>query len=103
MNEVFEGSVLFSISPDELDEHNLTEEIRNLAAAEARHVIVCRKGGTPSWTERIWAFIRRKPIEAETVIANVREEGLVEEGNLIRVPVYETDYPGVWWAEEDIE
>lgn len=96
MSEIIEGEVLFVVSPDELEEHDLTDELRKLAATEDRHVLVCREGGHPSWPERIWSFLRRKPIEAVTVLADT--ESTIEVGEEITVRVAETELAAVYEA-----
>lgn len=80
------------VPPEELDEHNLTDEVRELAAEESRYVLVCRKGGRPSWLERIWSFLRRQPIEAVTIVTNQRAEA----GDHVTMTVRETALPEVY-------
>jgi len=96
VSEIIEGEVLFVVSPDELEEHELTDELRKLAATEDRHVLVCREGGHPSWPERIWSFLRRKPIEAVTVLADT--EPTIQVGEEITVRVTETELTAVYEA-----
>lgn len=95
MPDTIEGEVLFVVPPEELDDHDRTDELRELAA-EDRHVLVCREGGHPSWPERIWAFLRREPIEAVTVLADV--ETSIAAGAEIVVPVVETELAAVYEA-----
>jgi hypothetical protein len=64
--------VLHVIHPDELDEHDLSPGLREVA--ESRYVVVLRRGGHPSILDLIWAFVRRNPIEAVTVVADQRIE-----------------------------
>ena len=92
MSETLEGEVLFVVPPDELDEHNLTAEVRDFAAEESRCVLVCRKGGAPSWPERIWSFLRRQPIEAVTVVTDRHADA----GDEVTLTVRETDIPQVY-------
>ena len=96
MSQIIEGKVLFVVSPDELAEHELTDELRELAATEDQYVLVCREGGHPSWPERIWSFLRRKPIEAVTVLADT--EPTIEVGEEITVRVTETELAAVYDA-----
>jgi len=88
--ETLTADVVHALAPDELDDADLQPELEALAVG--RHVLVCRKGGTPSWTERILAFLRRTPIEAVTVVA---DEG-VPEGEEFTARVAETDLAGVY-------
>jgi hypothetical protein len=97
MSDSFRGEVLYALSPDELDEDGLTDELRELATAESSHVLVCRRGGHPSLLARIWAFVRREPIEAVTIVA---DDG-VAVGEQITVTVEETSLPGVYRATSD--
>lgn len=92
MSETLESEVLFVVPPDELDEHNLTDEVRDLAAEESRYVLVCRKGGRPSWPERIWSFLRRQPIEAITIVTDRRAEA----GDEVTMTVRETELPQIY-------
>ncbi|MFB6303215.1 MAG: hypothetical protein ABEH78_10195 [Haloferacaceae archaeon] len=94
MEESFRGDVLHTIAPTELDDYDLTADLRERAADDDRYVLVCRRGGHPSWAERIWAFVRRDPIEAVTIIAD--EE--VAAGETITVAVEATDLAGVYRA-----
>ncbi|SEW19492.1 DUF7526 family protein [Halobacterium jilantaiense] len=90
MPETLTADVVHALAPDELEEADLQPELETLAAG--RHVLVCRKGGTPSWPERILAFLRRSPIEAVTVVT---DEG-VPEGEEFTAQVAETDLAGVY-------
>ena len=92
MSETLEGEVLFVVPPDELTEHNLTDEVRELAAEESRNVLVCRKGGRPSWPERIWSFLRRKPIKAVTIVTDQRAAA----GDNVTMTVRETTLTEVY-------
>jgi hypothetical protein len=94
MAESFHGDVLHAIAPSEFDDYALTADLEALVADDADHVLVCRRGGRPSWLERIWAFLRRDPIEAVTII--VEEE--VAAGATITVAIEETDLAGVYRA-----
>lgn len=90
MTERIEGDVLHVIPPDELGEHDLEPELRALAAS--RYVLVCRRGGHPSMLELAWAFLRREPIEAVTVVT----DAAAEEGDSISVVAEETTMAGVY-------
>lgn len=90
MPETLTADVVHALAPDELEEADLQPELADLAAG--RHVLVCRKGGKPSWSERIVAFVRRSPIEAVTVVA---DEPLAE-GDEFTAQVAETDLTGVY-------
>ena len=94
MVETIEGEVIHVVGPDELGEHDLTAELQSLAAS--RYVLVCRTGGAPTLFERVWAFLRRDPIQPVTIVA----ERAVEEGKELTVTVRETEIPGVYEATE---
>lgn len=90
MTERLEGEVLHAIPPEELGDHELQPELRELA--ESHHVFVCRRGGHPSMFGLFLAYLRRDPIEAVTVIADTA----AEEGDSISVIVEETSLTGVY-------
>ncbi|KAB1196317.1 MULTISPECIES: hypothetical protein [Haloferax] len=90
MVETIQGDVLHVIPPDELDEHELAPELQELA--ESRYVLVLRKGGHPSILDLVWAFIRRSPIEAVTVVSDQS----AEEDDEVTLTVEETDITGVY-------
>lgn len=90
MPETLTADVVHALAPDELEEADLQPELAELAAG--RHVLVCRKGGQPSWPERILAFFRRTPIEAVTVVS---DEG-VPEGEEFTAQVAKTELTGVY-------
>ncbi|WP_042665709.1 hypothetical protein [Haloferax sp. ATB1] len=90
MTEAIRGDVLHAIPPDELDEEDLSPELR--ALADSRHVLVVRKGGHPSILDLIWAFVRRDPIEAVTVVTDRH----VDEDEEVTLTVEGTDMPGVY-------
>ena len=92
MTETIEGDVLHVVPPEELGEHELEPELQELAAG--KYVLVCRKGGHPSLLSLLWAFIRRKPLEAVTVIS----EESAAEGDTISVTAEETTMAGVYRA-----
>ena len=82
--------VIHVVAPDELDGYELETELRE--RADGRYVLVCREGGSPSWFERLIAFLRREPIEPVTLVA----EAGAEEGTELDVEVTETGTPGVY-------
>jgi hypothetical protein len=84
MAETVDVQVLAVVPPEEHADAEMLPELRDLA--ESRYVLVCRKGGAPSWFERIWAVLRRRPIEAVTLVA----DGHVSEGTEVRATVEET-------------
>ncbi|WP_416839658.1 hypothetical protein [Haloferax sp. DFSO52] len=90
MTETIHGDVLHVIPPDELDEHELDPELQ--ALAESHYVLVLRKGGHPSIVDLIWAFIRRNPIEAVTVVTDQP----AKEDDEVTLTVEETDIVGVY-------
>jgi hypothetical protein len=90
MTETIKGDVLHVIPPDELGEHDLEPELQRLA--ESRYVLVCRRGGHPSLVRLLWAFIRREPLEAVTVIA---DEPAAEKES-VSLTVEETTMVGVY-------
>lgn len=94
MGESFRGDVLHTIAPAEFDDYELTADLEELATDDAGYVLVCRRGGQPSWAERLRAFVRRDPIEAVTIVAD--EE--VAAGETITVAVEKTELAGVYRA-----
>lgn len=90
MTETIQGQVLHVIPPDELDEHDLKPGLQELA--ESRYVLVLRRGGHPSILELVGAFVRRRPIEAVTVVTDQR----VEEDDEVTLTVERTDMAGVY-------
>lgn len=90
MSETLHAEVVHVIPPGDLDDVDLQPELR--ALADARYVLVCRRGGAPSWLDRVVAFLRRRPIEAVTVVA----DAAVEEGEEFTAAVAPTDLPGVY-------
>lgn len=90
MSETLHTQVLAVVPPAELDDHELQSELRELA--DARYVLVCRKGGAPSWLERIRSFLLRDPIEAVTLVA----DDAPEEGAEFTATVEETGMVGVY-------
>lgn len=96
MCDSFRGTVLYALSPAELDQDGLTDELRELAAAESAHVLVCREGGRPSLLSRLLAFVRRDPIVAVTIVT----DDDVAVGERITVSVEETALDGVYRATD---
>lgn len=92
--ETFRVTVVHAVAPDRLDEYEVEGELAALAAG--RHVLVCRKGGTPSWLERLWSFLKRSPIEAVTLVS----ETAASEGQEVSVTVEETELPGVYEVKQ---
>jgi len=90
MTEQLTGEVIHVVPPDQLDEYELDSTVA--ALAESRYLLVCRKGGRPSWLERIVAFLRRDPIEPVTLVA---DDG-ASEGAEVTVTVTETAVSGVY-------
>lgn len=90
MPETLDTQVLAVVDPEEVADHDLTPELRDLA--DARYVLVCRKGGAPSWPERIKSFLLRRPIEAITLVA----DSAPEEGAEVTAHAEATDVPGVY-------
>lgn len=94
MSETLQGEVIHVVSPDEREAFDLTEELRTLA--DSQYILVCRKGGSPSWVERIRSFLARKPIEAVTLVS----ETAATEGEEVTATVETTDIPGVYEATD---
>ena len=92
MTERIEGDVLHAIPPEEIGEHDLEPELRTMA--ESQYVLVCRRGGHPSLFALAWALLRRKPIEAVTIVT----DEAAEEGDSVSVVVEETTMAGVYRA-----
>lgn len=90
MTETLQVEVLHVVGPDELDDHDLDPDLRERADGE--YLLVCRRGGTPSLLGRLWAFLRREPIEAITVVS----QSGAEPGTELAVTVRETDLAGVY-------
>lgn len=93
MSETIEGDVLHVIPPEEVGEHEMEPQLQSLA--EARYVLVCRRGGHPSIFGLLWAYLKRDPIEAVTVVT----EQAAEEGDSISLTVEETAMTGVYTTE----
>ncbi|WP_411963195.1 hypothetical protein [Haloferax sp. YSMS24] len=94
MTETIQGTVLHVIPPDELDDQDLTPGLTELA--ESRYVVVVRRGGHPSILDLVWAFVRRDPIEAVTVVTDQR----VAEDDEVTLTVEQTDMAGVYVATD---
>lgn len=92
MAETLQGEVIHVVAPADQEECELDAELRTLA--ESRYILVCRKGGSPSWFERIWSFLRGKPIEAVTLVT----ETAATEGQTVTATVEETGMAGVYEA-----
>lgn len=90
VTETLHAEVVHVVPPGDLDDVDLQPELR--ALADTRYVLVCRRGGAPSWADRVVAFLRRRPIEAVTVVA----ESGVEEGEEFTADVEPTDLAGVY-------
>ncbi|QIO23736.1 hypothetical protein [Haloarcula sp. JP-L23] len=90
MTETITGEVIHVVPPEDLDDYELDPDLQSLA--EARYVLVCRKGGRPSWVERIVAFLRRTPIEPVTLVA----DRPAEEGDDVTARVESTGVTGVY-------
>jgi hypothetical protein len=75
------GEVIHVVPPNELDDYELDSTVEELA--ESRYILVCRKGGVPSFFERVVAFFKRDPITPVTLVA---DEG-PEEGTEIEAIV----------------
>lgn len=92
MAETLRAEVLHVVPPEDLEEYDLADELR--ALAESRYVLVCREGGSPSWLERILAFLLRRPIEPVTLVSDIA----AEEGQEVTATVEETELAGVYEA-----
>jgi len=84
------GEVIHVVGPDEHDDYELDGTVAELA--ESRYLVVCRKGGVPSFFERVVAFFKRDPIEPVTLVA---DDG-PEEGAEIEATVDFTTVDGVF-------
>jgi len=94
MTERITGEVIHVVPPDELDDYELDSTVASLA--DSRYIIVCRKGGKPSFFERIVAFFRRNPIEPVTLVADVGPA----EGTELTATVEATAVAGVYDVTE---
>lgn len=92
MAETLDAEVVHVVTPEDREDVELEPELADLA--DARNVLVCRKGGAPSWFERVRSFFLRRPIEAVTVVADAAPE----EGAEVTATVVETELPGVYEA-----
>jgi hypothetical protein len=92
MAETLEAEVVHVVQPEDQADVDLEPELADLA--ESRHVLVCRKGGAPSWFDRLKSFFLRRPIEAVTVVADAAPE----EGDEVTATVVETELAGVYEA-----
>ncbi|MFB6078106.1 MAG: hypothetical protein ABEJ80_03905 [Halarchaeum sp.] len=90
------GEVVHVLGPDE-HEDALQADLRELAAGH--HVVVCRRGGSPSFLERALAFLRGASIDAVTVVL----DDPPGEGETLAVDARETAIPGVYDATADDE
>jgi len=90
----FDAEVVHVVAPDELDDNDLAPSLARLA--EERYVLVCRRGGKPSFFEKLVAFVRRDPIDAVTVVS---DDGF-EEGDEVAVTAEETEIAGVYDASD---
>jgi hypothetical protein len=88
--ETLHTQVLAVVPPEDVDDHDLQPALRDLA--DSRYVLVCRKGGAPSWPERIKSFLLRDPIEAITLVA----DDAPAEGEEFTARVEETEMVGVY-------
>ncbi|MDZ7745355.1 MAG: hypothetical protein U5K28_02085 [Halobacteriales archaeon] len=84
------AEVIHVVAPDEFDEYELQPAL--VERATGRYLLVCRKGGSPSWFERVKLFLRREGIEAITLVSDEPRE----EGDEIDVSVTETELAGVY-------
>lgn len=84
------AEVIHIVAPEEFDEYELEPELTERASGQ--YLLVCRKGGSPSWFDRIKMFLRREAIEAITLVSDERRE----EGAEIDVTVTETELAGVY-------
>ena len=88
------GEVIHVVGPEDRADDDLQETVADLAAD--RYILVCRKGGKPSFFERVVAFFRRDPIEPVTLVADTS----VEEGKEITATVDFTTVDGVYDVRE---
>lgn len=88
--ESLHAEVVHVIPPEDLDDVDLQPAFRTLA--DDRYVLVCRRGGAPSWFDRVKSFLLRRPIEAVTVVADAP----LEEGEELTATVEPADIPGVY-------
>jgi hypothetical protein len=84
------GEVIHVVGPDERADYDLDGTLADLA--ESRYILVCRKGGKPSFFERVVSFLKREPIEPVTLVA----DSGVEEGVEISATVDFTTIDGVY-------
>jgi len=94
MAETFRGEVIHVVGPEEREPYELEPEMQTLA--DSRHILVCRKGGSPSWFERIRSFLLGHPIEAVTIVT----ETAASEGEEVTATIQETTIAGVYEATD---
>jgi hypothetical protein len=90
MAEQIAGEVIHVVPPAELDDYELDSAVESLA--KTRYLLVCRKGGVPSFIERVIAFLRRDPIEPVTLVADSGRD----EGTELTAVVEQTSVEGVY-------
>ncbi|MDS0259523.1 hypothetical protein NDI56_08970 [Haloarcula sp. S1CR25-12] len=84
------GEVIHVVPPEEQGDYELDGTVAELA--ESRYLLVCRKGGAPSFFERVVAFFKRDPIRPVTLVS---DEG-AEEGTEIEATVEFTTVDDVY-------
>lgn len=92
MPETMVAEVVHVVPPADHEDVDFQPELADLA--ESRHVLVCRRGGAPSWLERVKSFLLRHPIEAVTLVADEAPA----EGSEVTATVVETEMAGVYEA-----
>lgn len=88
------GEVIYAIDADEVEEYDLQNELT--ALADSHRILVLREGGKPSRLERLVSFLRRKPIEAVTLVT----DDPAEEGEEVETKARETDLVNVFVASD---
>lgn len=84
------GEVIHVVPPEDRADYDLDGTLADLAAS--RYILVCRKGGKPSFFERVVSFFRRDPIEPVTLVA----DSGADEGTEITATVDFTTVDGVY-------
>ena len=64
--ETITGTVIHVVPPDDRDDHDLDSALAERAAGN--YVVVCRRGGSPSFLRRVWSLLRGGSIDAITIV-----------------------------------
>ncbi|WP_255198770.1 DUF7526 family protein [Halorarius litoreus] len=88
------GEVIYAIDAEEVDDYDLQTELQELA--DSHRILVLREGGKPSRLARVLAVLRRRPIEAVTLVTDAD----ATEGDEVELRVRETELVNVFVASD---